>query len=419
MYKIDTQKITEQTISLPSSKSISHRISILAGLNRGKTRILNLLEAEDTQITLQGLKNMGMESERDEENLTISSPIGNVREDKVYLGNSGSSARFLLPLPAYTDKAVRFYGTPRLHQRPFRELFSAFEALGIRFEAEGNSLPARIFPGKVSGGSIRLGELPSSQFVTALMLSALWMENDLHINLPGNVPSAPYIKMTCKLMKHLGLEVAYVGNQIQVKANRPDLEWNFTVEKDLSAASYWVVLGLIHGAKIVLPGVTLPSLQGDERIFSIAEEAGAGVMLFPDRVEISGGMRRGFSIDCQDIPDLVPSLGILGLFSPQPLKLMNVSHLQFKESNRIEAIRQNIAAIGGKCDFKDGHLTIYPQKSYQGGQIQSFNDHRIAMSFAVAGSKIEGMVIDNPQCVNKSYPDFWKDFSAWFKIPGS
>jgi len=164
-----------------------------------------------------------------------------------------------------------------------------------------------------------------------------------------------------------------------------------------------------------LPGVTLPSLQGDERIFSIAEEAGASVMLFPDRVEISGGVRRGFSIDCRDIPDLVPSLSVLGLFSPEPLKLMNVSHLQFKESNRIEAIRQNIAAIGGQSDFQEGHLTIYPQKSYRGGRIQSFNDHRIAMSFAVAGSKIDGMIIDDPGCVAKSYPNFWEDFKQPLK----
>jgi 3-phosphoshikimate 1-carboxyvinyltransferase len=416
MYRINSQKITEKTISLPSSKSISHRILILAGLNCGKTRIRNLLSAEDTEITLNALRKMGMESREEEGALLVSRPIGAVREGKIYLGNSGSSARFLLPLPTYGDKPVYFYGEPRLHQRPFGELFAALTQLGIRFESAHNSLPAKIYPGTVAGGSVRLGELPSSQFVTALMLSALWMKNDLHIQLPEYIPSAPYIKMTAKLMKSLGPEVEYGVKNITVKAEKPELEWNFSVEKDLSAASYWVVLGLIHGARITLPGITLPSLQGDEHIFAIAEEAGASVMLYPDRVEISGGIRRGLQIDCQDIPDLVPALSILGLFSPEALKLMNVTYLQYKESNRIEAIRQNIATLGGKSEFSEGHLTIFPQKAYHGGQIHSFNDHRIAMSFAVAGSKIDGVVIDNPRCVAKSYPDFWEDFSNWENI---
>lgn len=410
MHQIIPQKIKEKSVSLPSSKSISHRMLILAGLNRGRTTIHNLLRAEDTQITLQALTNMGIECRNEGETAIVVNPIGKVRDEKIYLGNSGSSARFLLPLPAFTDRPVYFYGAPRLHQRPFQELFSAFTKLEIRFEAKGNSLPAQIYPGKVPGGEIQLDALPSSQFVTALMLAALWMENDLFIRLPEHIPSAPYIRMTYNLMKHLALETAYSGNMISVKAGKPELDWNFTVEKDLSAASYWVILALIHQAKIILPGITLPSLQGDERIFAIAEEAGARVMLFPDRVEISGEIRKGLTVDCREIPDLVPSLAILGLFSPGPLKLMNVSHLRFKESDRVEAIRRNIAAISGKSEFEGGHLTIFPQKKYQGGEISTFNDHRIAMSFALAGSKIEGIVIDNPQCVQKSYPDFWKDF---------
>jgi 3-phosphoshikimate 1-carboxyvinyltransferase len=416
MYRIIPKKITEKTISLPSSKSISHRILILAGLNYGKTRIRNLLSAEDTDITLRALQNMGLESGEEEGALLVHRPIGKVSEEKIYLGNSGSSARFLLPLPAYGDKPVYFYGKPRLHQRPFEALFSALEQLGIRFKSGQNTLPAQIFPGEVSGGSIRLETLPSSQFVTALMLSALWMKNDLQLQLPENIPSAPYIKMTGKLMKHLGMVVEYSAKGINVQAEKPELEWNFSVEKDLSAASYWVVSGLIHGARITLPGITLPSLQGDERIFAIAEEAGAEVMLYPDRVEISGGIKRGLRINCRDIPDLVPALSILGLFSPESIQLMNVAHLQYKESNRIEAILQNIATLGGKSEFSEGHLTIFPQKAYHGGLIHSFNDHRIAMSFAAAGSKIDGVVINNPHCVKKSYPNFWEDFSNWENI---
>ncbi|MCK6622064.1 MAG: 3-phosphoshikimate 1-carboxyvinyltransferase [Calditrichaceae bacterium] len=410
MYRILPKKITEKTVSLPPSKSLSHRMAILAGLNRGRTVIENFLCADDTEITLNALRNMGMEARRGGDRLAVSQPIERAREGEIYLGNSGSSARFLLPLGAFLDQPVRFYGEPRLHQRPFEELFAALGELGIRFSASENSLPATVYPGKMAGGAVGLKNLRSSQAVTALMLAGLWMDSDLVIHLPEEIPSAAYIRMTHQLMARLGLEVESAGKQVRVKAERPAAEWNYTVEKDLSAASYWVVLGLIHEARIILPGVRLPSLQGDERIFSIAQEAGAEVVCHPDRVEIQGGVRRGLDLDCREIPDLVPALSVLGLFSPAPARLRNVSHLSYKESNRIEAIQQNIAAIGGSSEYREGGLTILPAKRYRGAVISTFNDHRIAMSFALAGSRIAGIVIDNPGCVSKSYPGFWRDF---------
>lgn len=410
MYRILTPKIIEKTISLPASKSLSHRMAILAGLNGGHTVIENFLEADDTEITLNALRNMGMEVHREGERLEISHPIGTLQEKDIYLGNSGSSARFLLPLGAFLNQPVRFYGEPRLHQRPFGALFAALGELGIQFSAVNNSLPATVYPGTAQGGSVRLQNLHSSQIVTALMLAALWMHNDLIVQLPEEIPSAAYIRMTHQLMARLGLPVEYSGNHIWVKAQKPAAQWNYRIEKDLSAASYWVVLGLIHEARIIFPGVRLPSLQGDEQIFSIAREVGANVVYYPERVEIQGGIRRGLNIDCREIPDLVPALSVLGLFSPAPLKLGNVSHLSYKESNRIEAIQQNIAAIGGRSQYRQGDLTIFPAKQYRGAVINTFNDHRIAMSFALAGSRIPGIVIDNPGCVSKSYPRFWSDF---------
>lgn len=413
MYRILPETLQEKTVSLPHSKSLSHRIAILAGLNRGRTVIENFLLADDAEITLSALANMGMQARRDGGRLEVSHPIGRVREGEIYLGNSGSSARFLLPLAAFLDRPVRFYGDPRLHQRPFEELFAALGELGIRFSAPGNSLPATVYPGKMAGGTVYLKNLRSSQAITALMLAGLWMETDLVIHLPQEIPSAAYIRMTHQLMARLGLEVEYSGMQIRIKAEKPSAEWNYAVEKDLSAASYWVVLGLIHEARIILPGVSLPSLQGDERIFSIAQEAGAEVVYYPDRVEIQGGIRQGVDIDCREIPDLVPALSIMGLFAPAPVKLRNVSHLQYKESNRIAVIRHNIATIGGRSEYRDGCLAIFPQKGYRGGRINTFNDHRIAMSFAIAGSRIPGVIIDNPECVSKSYPEFWSDFTFW------
>lgn len=221
--------------------------------------------------------------------------------------------------------------------------------------------------------------------------------------------------MTFNLMKKLGLNLEISENEIWIKADKPDFNWNFKVEKDLSSSSYWVILGLINSKKVILPGITLPSLQGDEKIFEIAELAGANVLLYDDRVEIEGEIENGFEVDCRDIPDLVPALSMLGLFAPHPVKLSNVKHLEYKESNRIEAIRKNIYTLGGKTDYINEQLIIFPQKKYNGGIVDTFNDHRIAMSFAVAGSKIDNVMIDNPGCVDKSYPEFWKHYSNWEK----
>ena len=416
MYKILSENIKDTIVDLPPSKSISHRIAILAALNKGETSIQNLLDAEDIHITIDALSNMGARFKNNGGEWVCNGPIGAVSREQIFLGNSGSSARFLIPLAAFLDKPVNFNGDPGLHRRPFKELFSALEKLGIKVESYLGSLPAKIYPGEFNGETMRFEKLPSSQIITALMLASLWMTRELKIVLPEQTPSLPYIKMTSKLFQRLNLNLEQQQNQISLKPNLPDYDWNFTVEKDLSAASYWVVLALISGVKISLTNVNLPSLQGDEKIFQIAEEAGASVMCHSDRIEIEGIINKGLTIDCREIPDLVPALTIMALFARQSVKLLNIEHLQYKESNRIEALQSNIARIGGKSEYEKGHLAIFPRKNYRGSRIDTFNDHRIAMSFAVAGARIPGIIIDNPQCVTKSYPNFWRDFKHWKEI---
>ena len=413
MYRITAPDDDVLKINLPASKSVTHRILILGALNRGRTIISEPLISEDTRITMQALKNMGAIIASEGNMFTITGPIGKVNQPAIFLGNSGSSARFLMPLAMHLDHPFRFYGSERLHQRPFKELFEALYNFNVKVECEKGTLPAVIYPRETAGGIIELNDLPSSQIITALMMTALWMKNDLEIHMPENTPSLPYIKMTYKLMKRLGLKIEYDKHRIHVTAETPNFDWNLTVEKDLSAVSYWVVLSLIHQLKLILPKVTLPSLQGDERIFEIASTLGAKIMLYEDRLEFEGKIERGMNIDCNEIPDLVPALSVLAMFASHKSHLTNIKHLEYKESNRIEAIQKNIAALGGKSVYENGNLQIIPQTSYQPAQLDSFDDHRIAMSFAVAGTRIPGTTISHPQCVEKSYPSFWQDFRYW------
>ncbi len=416
MYIIKKPDVKELSIDLPFSKSVTHRIYILAAFNLGTTRIVDALDSYDTNLTRNVLTNLGAEFEISDTEIISKSPIGNVKNSDCFLGNSGSSARFLPPVSTFVDKKIHYHGDNRLHDRPFSELIGAMQKLGAKIDSSNSSLPFDVYPQPLKGGDLSFSSLPSSQIVTGLMMAALWMENDLTMHLPDITPSLPYIKMTLKLMKNQGLQTEINQNEIFVKSGKPDINWNLNVEKDMSASSYWIIFSLINGIKVKLNGVNLPSLQGDEKIFEIAEMLGAKVMLYSNRIEIEGEMQNGMNLNCRDIPDLVPALSMLGMFAPEPIILSDIKHLEYKESNRIEAIRKNINTLGGKTEYENNNLKIIPQKFYTGGTINTFNDHRIAMSFAVAGSKIPGVIIDTPDCVQKSYPEFWNDFSYWEAI---
>jgi 3-phosphoshikimate 1-carboxyvinyltransferase len=389
---------------------------ILAALNQGSTKITNALIAEDTEITKNALQTMGAKIEGEGNNFYVTKPIGETTGSEIYLGNSGSSARFLIPLGTFLDKKMRFYGTDRLHMRPFAELLDAVSHLGHKCEATNNSLPVFTHPGSSAGGAIGFDVLPSSQIVSGLMMSALRMKKNLTVKMTSGMPSLPYIKMTADLMKRLRLKVEFSKTQIRVEASQPDLDWTFNVEKDFSAASYWVIYALINQTRVVLKNMNIPSLQGDEEILNIADSIGAEIMLCSDHVEINGKIIHPFDVNCENTPDLVPALGVLALFCPESSRMRNVKFLEYKESNRIQALQDNIKQIGGKSEYKNGVLTVIPQKSYKGNIIDTFDDHRIAMSFAMAGSRIPGIVIDKPDCVNKSYPGFWKDFTYWQEV---
>ncbi len=415
MFRILSNKATNKSVNLPSSKSITHRILILASLNEGVTEILNPLYSEDTLITLEALRSFGAEIIKEENKIIVRKPIGNVVKNKIYLGNSGSSARFLIPLTMFLDKEIYFYGDEELHRRPFSELFEILKKLGFTIEANNNSLPAKVYPPKeITTDEIKIDRIPTSQIVSGLMMAFVKSAKGLKILTENKIPSMPYVEMTKKLMRRLNLPVSINPQEILIDpANKIDADWKFTCEKDLSAAAFWVAYALINNKEIMLENLLLPSLQGDEKIFEIAELLGGKVSLNENEVKISGEITTGLDYDCEDIPDLVPAIAVMGLFAPEKFVLRNVSRLEFKESNRINALVTNINKIGGKCEYVNPDLIIYPQKSYHGGIINTFNDHRIAMSFAIAGTQIENIMIDNPQCVSKSYPDFWKDFTEY------
>jgi 3-phosphoshikimate 1-carboxyvinyltransferase len=418
MLQILSNKAGDVSVDLPSSKSVTHRALILASLNEGETEILNPLYSDDTKITLEALRSFGAEFIESKNSIKAVKPIGKVKNNKIFLGNSGSSARFLIPLVLHLDKEIYFHGTPELNKRPFKELFQILKKLGFGIESTNKSLPATVFPpDRILSNEVKVGKLPSSQIISGLMMAFAKSQTGLDILTKTQIPSLPYVKMTQKLMSRLNLDANISEKKISVNPiGKIDFNWKIACEKDLSAASYWVAYSLINNVKVTLKNLLLPSLQGDEAIFEIAELVGGKVRLFSDRVEIQGSIKKGLDYDCEDIPDIVPTLAVMGMFAPEKFVLKNVSRLKYKESDRIKSTMENILALGGKSEYSEPDLIVYPGKNYAGSVIKTFDDHRIAMSFAIAGTKISGLQIDNPKCVEKSYPDFWKDFTEFADV---
>jgi len=414
MYRILYNEKSIKSVNLPSSKSITHRALILGALNSGRTEITNPLISEDTIITRDALISFGAGIETGKNKFVITHPIGKVQNDNIFLGNSGSSARFLIPLVSHLDKPVTFTGSPELHKRPFSQLFDILRQMGMTIESENNSLPATIYPSeKQFSGEYILKSLPSSQIVSGIMMAAAKGEKPVSLIFKKRLPSFPYIKITQKMMSNFGLNVHLNSESVSIKPEPINYDWNYRCEQDMSAASYWCAYSLINKTEISFPNLRMPTMQGDEEIFLIAEKLGAEIQLFKNKVVINGNITSGLDWDCEAIPDIVPTLAVIGMFAPEPFVLRNVKNLQYKESNRIKAIEENVKSLGGKAIYQDGTLTLFPSNRLHGGIINSFNDHRIAMSFALAGTRIDGVIIDNPDCVSKSYPDFWNDFTEW------
>ncbi len=413
MYKILNTDVRELTINLPSSKSLTHRAYILSAVTGKESLVRNPLESEDTLITKNILSDWGLIFEETGEGVKISGSISRRGEETIYLANSGSTARFLLPLASYLNKPVRFTGDEEIYRRPFKSLFEAIRDLSGTIEAGDNSLPATVYPAKLSGGELIFENLSSSQIISGLMMAAPLMEKELQLKIPVDTPSLAYVKMTFDFMRKTGFRIFMEDRKINIFPKIPEKGLDIEIEKDLSAAAIWVALALVSGIHIDFPGVSLKSIQGDRIIFDIAEAVGAKVREYPGGVEVSGRINKSMDLDCRNVPDLVPALSVAALFAPGQSVFRNVNHLKHKESDRIRSISENINLIGGKAEFDNNNMLITPSDKYSGGKIRCYNDHRIAMSFAMAGAVIENILIDQPEAVKKSYPDFWEHFTFY------
>jgi 3-phosphoshikimate 1-carboxyvinyltransferase len=412
--EIKLQGPIEATLTLPGSKSYTHRALMAAALANGASILTNALKAEDTELTGQALVQLGAEIDWQGTTIRVTGRDGRWRpvEAPIYLGNSGTSMRFLTALVALGAGEYRLTGTDRLCQRPLRELLDALGYVGVRAISEnGDGCPPVRVTGGLTGGHTELSGAISSQYLSALLLIGPLAPQGLEIEITGDLVSKPYVDLTLEVLGDFGISYYREGHRFfQLPGGQCYLPQAYQIEADASSASYFWAAAALTGGKVTITNLSLESCQGDAAFPRVLERQGCSVHEGPQGLTLQGGPLRGITVNMGTMPDLVPTLAVLAAFAQGDTVITGVAHLRHKESDRLAAVASELTKLGIEAHETEDGLVIRGGVP-QGAVIETYNDHRIAMSFAVAGLKAPGMRITDPACVAKSFPDFWEYFA--------
>jgi 3-phosphoshikimate 1-carboxyvinyltransferase len=396
----------------PPSKSYTHRALIMAALGSGQSTILNPLYAEDTLLTITALRMLGIPIEVNPDRVVVNGCNGkfNDRENTVLdLNNSGTSLRLLAPLALLCRYPVTLTGSSRMQERPIGPLTQALHSLGgsIQFLKNDGYPPLRV-SGHLQGGTTVIEGSISSQFISSILIAAPYAVTETEVIIPSPPVSGSYLDITLEVMQAFGVGVKREGYTRFIVSNT----WRYTgrtysIEGDYSSSSYFFAIAAICGGRMTVKNLEPGSVQGDRRLPDILASMGCTVTYSGQEVTVErSGELHGTTVDMSTSPDTVQTLCMVAAMADTPTTITGISHLKFKESDRITSTAERLKSLGGDVQLGDDRITINPA-SLHGGVIDPENDHRTAMSFAVLGLCIGGITITNAECVNKSFPGFW------------
>ena len=406
-------------IEIPPSKSYSHRAVIAAALAESgkKSKIDNLKFSVDITTTTDIMENWGAKIKRFESALEI---IGNdgkvVRKDKyVQCNESGSTIRFLIPIGITDENELIFDGKGKLVDRPLDSYYRIFDKQGIFYKNENGKLPLTV-NGKLKAGNYEVDGNISSQFITGLLYALPLLDGDSKLTINKNLESKGYIDLTLEILKLAGIEI--VNNNYKsfdIKGNQIYNPFDYTVEGDYSQVAFWIVAGIISANRnneVKCLHVNKNSLQGDREIIEIVQRMGANLEIFDDYVVVKPSKTQGTVIDISQCPDIGPILTVLAALSKGETRIINGERLRIKESDRITSIKTELNKLGANVAEEGDSLVIQGVEGFAGGVIvNAWNDHRIAMSLAIASTRCEKeIILEEAESVRKSYPHFWDDF---------
>ena len=404
----------------PGSKSIANRALLLAALARGETELGNLPDSDDVRVLQRALRNLGV-SVRESREGDSSSPVlitgrGGAFEGedvRLNLENAGTAFRPLTAVLAAARGRFLLDGNEQMRKRPIGDLVEALAGLGARIESAGGFPPVSTQGKGLPGGNVVISGAVSSQFVSALLIAGpLCLNEELVLELPEEPVSKPYIDLTLAMMRDFGIEAEREGyRRFRVPRGTYVSPGRYEVECDASAATYFLAAGALPGCGPVrVRGLSRDSRQGDARFADLLERMGAVIERGPDFISARGGSElRALDVDMNDMPDAAMTLAALAVFARGTTHIRNIANLRVKESERIRGLRTELEKLGVRAEEEPDALHITPPEKLRKARISTYNDHRMAMAFAPLAFGTE-LVIENPTCVNKTYPGFFADF---------
>jgi 3-phosphoshikimate 1-carboxyvinyltransferase len=412
------------TVCVPGSKSITNRALVLAALSSLKTpcKLTGVLHSEDTEVMVEALNKLGYDvrpnwnEARVEIGLNRSGRIVPAKAADLFVANSGTSMRFLTALVALGEGSYRLDGIARMRERPIQDLLSALASLGVRARCESahGCPPVILHANGMEGGNVVIRGDVSSQFLSGLLLAAPWMRQPLRARVEGRLVSIPYVSMTLAMLNQWGIDARSTGLEqgsdvrIEVGLAGTSRAVAYHIEPDASAASYFLAAAALTGGEVAVTGLSLhASMQGDVAFARCLIDMGC-TLLSPAPLTIRGGPLHGIDVDMNAISDCTMTLAAVACLADGPTTIRNVAHIRHKETDRIHALSVELRRLGaGVEEWADG-MKIIPGP-LQSAAVDTYNDHRMAMSLALLGLRVPGITVKDPGCVRKTYPGFFRD----------
>jgi 3-phosphoshikimate 1-carboxyvinyltransferase len=423
----------DAVIRIPGSKSITNRVLLLAALADGVSTLENTLFSEDSHWCMACLRQMGIvvEADAQAERVIVHGRGGYFKQTEdapLFVGNSGTTARFLVAAAALGEGDFEFDGVPRMRQRPIGPLLACLRQLGGRFSSDNEAFPLIVHGGGLAGGPAELDASASSQYLTALLQVAPYAKTDVTIRLLGKLVSEPYIEMTLRLMEQFGIDLGTdKGNYrnqsgiYSLPAGQRYSARHYHIEPDASNASYFFAAAALTGGRVRVPGLRADGLQGDTAFVEVLAKMGCVVRYGQAEgqpyIELTGPRQlSGVDVDMNAISDTAQTLAAIAPFATGPVHVRNIGHIRLKETDRIAAVATELRRLGVQVDETPDSFTVYPSPIVPNAGVDTYDDHRMAMAFSIIGLAQPGIIINNPSCTAKTFPDFFTRL-GWLRRP--
>lgn len=402
---------------IPGSKSITNRALVLAALADGTTRLEGVLESDDTRHMQQALLDLGIEVRKlSATSLEVDGGRARLRAPKkpLFIGNSGTTVRFLTALACLVDGPVTLVGDEAMAKRPIQDLVDGLTQLGVKIDCPTGCPPLTVHGGKLPGGRLSMRGDRSSQYFSALLLAGALSDGETELTIDGDLVSRPYVEITRRMVEDFGGKIEVTPNGFWWKGGGRYAARRYDIEPDASSASYAFAFAAATNSRIRVPLLGPGALQGDYGFVDLLERMGATVERAADQTTVQGhGKLRGIDADMFHISDTVMTLAALAPLAEGPTSIRNVANIRIKETDRLAATVTELRRLGQVVNEGPDFLHIEP-RPITPAVVHSYKDHRMAMSFAILGAAANGVSIEDPSCVAKTYPEFWRDLAGQY-----